>query len=345
MTSIRNIIVHEVLKDEGALQFKLFPREIENDHNDHAQNLIDQLTGLFRKTGLSTGKFVTPETEDHPKPHFVKVLENHFNATSFDDFVVFSKAATDHFIYELNRSSSSIGGYLWFNHYVHNDENFLSVVLLRKKHGLALSSDLTLDAIEQLDLDKLHMAARINLSAWKKGDSSKYIAFRIGRDAKDVTDYFSNFIGCEEFTRARVDTMNLIQVTNKYCESHHFSDEKTEQAKQFVYDQCLSWLDNNDPVLLENISNLLDNSFANQSQNLHGRFLEIAQNDPFFLNNEITIEKSALKGLTRYQGRNKGMFISFNSDLLNKKVFYDSSTGELKFLEIPNNLKAQLNNN
>jgi len=212
---------------------------------------------------------------------------------------------------------------------------------LEKKHGLALN-DLTLDAIEQLDFDKLHMAARINLTAWKSGDSSKYIAFRFGRDAKGVTDYFSLFIGCEEYTRARSDTKNLVNVTIKYCEEHEFDNNLTETAKQFVYDFCLTSLENEQPVLLENISIALDAQYLTQEPEKWGSFLETAQNDPFCLNNEVPIEKSALKGLTRYRGFNSKMSLSFDSQLLNNSVLYNESTDELTFTEIPSALKAQL---
>lgn len=338
--SIENIIVHEVRKEEENSVADIFTRDEENAIDAHAQDLNDQLTQLFRKTGLNTGRFSIPEADDDPKPHFVTLLETYFNINEFSDFIEFSKAASRDFKRKLDGSSSSKGGYIWFNHYVHNDENFLSIVLLRKKHGLSLSSDLTLDDVEQLDLDRLHMAARINLTAWLSGTSTRYIAFRIGRGAKDVTGYFSTFIGCEEYTRARVDTQNLVAVTKQYCVDNGFDDVKSETVKQFVFDQCVAWLDDDEPILLDSISTMLDTRFA-PTQN--GKFLEIAQDEPFSLNNEIPIERSALKGLTRYSGKSKKLSLSFDSDLLNVSVFYNQGSGELKIIDLPDKLKQQLN--
>lgn len=338
--SIENIIVHEVRKEEESSVAEILPRDKENAIDAHAQDLNDQLTKLFRKTGLNTGRFTVPETEDDPKPHFVTLLETYFSINEFSDFVAFSQAASRDFKRKLDGSGSSKGGYLWFNHYTHNDENFLSIVLLRKKHGLSLSSELTLDDVEQLDLDKLHMAARINLTAWLDGTSTRYIAFRIGRGAKDVTEYFSTFIGCEEYTRARVDTQNLVAVTKQYCSENGFDDVKSETVKQFVFDQCVSWLDDDEPILLDSISTMLDTRFTPEHS---GKFLEIAQDEPFSLNNEIPIERSALKGLTRYSGKSKKLSLSFDSDLLNVSVFYNQGTGELKITDLPDKLKQQLN--
>lgn len=336
--NIENIIIHEVRKEEQSVA-ELILRKEKNAIDDHAQDLSGQLENLFRKTGLNTGRFTTPENKDDPKPHFVSLLESNFNEDLFANFVDFSKAATKEFMRKLNESSTSKGGYLWFNHYKHSEQHFLSIVLLRKKNGLSLSSDLALDGVEQLDLDKLHMAARINISSWLSDSSDRYIAFRIGQGAKGVTEYFSKFIGCEEYTSAQADTQNLGEVIREYCTYHNFSRDKLEAVKCFVFEQCTSCLDNDKPVLLENISTLLDTSFTPDK---NGRFLEISQDDPYYLNNEISIERSALKGLTRISGRSKKLSLSFDSDLLGVSIFYNSDTGEIRIQELPQELKAKL---
>lgn len=335
---IKHAIVHEVVKEEGTEAVTLIERDEENEINSHAQELSQQLSQLFRKTGLNSGGFIVPEDNEQP-PQFVNLLNQYFVDDNFIDFVSFSKSATKEFKKKLSKATGSKGGYLWFNHYFHNSEAFLSVVLLRKKFGLSLSEDLTLDEIEQLDLDKLHMASRINLSAWKRGDSNRYISFRIGRGAKDVTDYFSQFIGCEEFTKAKVDTQNLVSVTKEYCRTNNFDDEASENIKQFVFDRCIDWLSNDSPVLLENISSALDTCFQPDKENT---FLEIAQNEPFNLNNEMSVEKATLKSLTRYSGKSKNLSISFASDLLNVSVFYNSQNKSLRITDIPKSLLDQL---
>lgn len=337
--SIQNIIVHEVRKEDGDEKAKIVLRIEENEINEHANILSTELSQLFRKTGLNTGGFIEPESKDDPLPHFVQLLTNYFTGEAFPEFVNFSNAATKEFKSKLDESGSSKGGYLWFNHYAYNSEHFLSVVLLRKKAGLSISANLTLDQIERIDLDKLHMAARINLTSWLDGSSSRYIAFRIGRDAKDVTSYFSKFIGCEEYTRAKVDTQHLVEVVKKYCTQHGFDEVKTEGAKQFVYDQCLDWLAEEIPVTIDALSELLDGKFQPTQQNL---FLEIAQSDPFFLNNEVPIEKTALRGLTRYSGKSKKMSLSFDSDLLNISVFFDEGNKSLLFTDLPGKLIDQM---
>ena len=339
--SIQNIIYHEVRKSEKDREAKIFDRKTENVIDAHAQELGEQLSALFRKTGLYTGQFTVTENDTDPKPHFVILLEKFYNSKTekFNDFVDFSVAATKYFKKELEESHVGKGGYLLFNHYTHKGSHFLSVILLRKISGLSISDKLTLDEVERLDLDKLHMAARINLTSWLSEKSSKYISFRIGRSAKEVTDYFSNFIGCEEATQARLDTKNLVEVTKLYCSENAFDDVKSESIKEFVYERCIGWLDDEKPILLDNLSELLDSVYSPEET---GKFLEIAQEDPYFLSNNLPVERSALRELTRYSGKTKKLSISFDSDLVGVSIFFDEATGYLKITEVPNTLKIQL---
>ncbi|MCC4790463.1 nucleoid-associated protein [Vibrio splendidus] len=339
--NIENIIVHEIQKEDEQSVATLDLRTNENTIDEHALTLSSQLTALFKKTGLNTGQFSQPENEDDPLPHFVTLLNTYYIADAFSDFVAFTQAASREFKRQLDDASSSKGGYLWFNHYTHNEEHFLSVVMLRKKAGLSLKSDLTLDEIEQLDLDKLHMAARINLSAWLNDSSQRYISFRIGKNAKDVTDYFAKFIGCVEYTKAKLDTQNLIAVTSKFCDTHELTAIQTENVKQLVLDTCISWLDNSQPAQLDRLSSILDNSLT-LSEDDSGKFLEIAQNEPYCLTNEIPVERAALRGLTRYVGRNRKLSISFDSDLLNVSVFFDAGEKEILITDVPDSLIKQL---
>lgn len=81
--------------------------------------------------------------------------------------------------------------------------------------------DLSLDPVEGIDLDKLHMAARVNLSDWRANDplKTRYISFRVGKSSGGVTDYFSDFIGCQEYTVAKEDTADLIDITIEFAKT------------------------------------------------------------------------------------------------------------------------------
>jgi len=333
--TIQNIIVHEVQKNQDV-----HDRKQENPIDGHAENLSSELSALFRKTGLNTGQFEAPEKDDDPVPHFVTLLNNHWSDGKFDDFVAFSVSASEEFKRKLDdASASALGGYLLFNHYTHGDEYFLSVVLLRKKNSLSLGADLSISGVESIDLDKLHMAARINLTKWIAGDSERYVSFQTGKKTDEVRQYFSRFIGCIEYTQSSVDTNHLVDVTVKFCCEQSFDADRAEAVKQFVFERCIEWMDEGKPVYLDSISKLLDTQYTPERE---GLFLELAQAEPFNLTNEISVRRTELRRLTRYAGRDKRMSISFKSDLYGREIQYDPEDDSLTIFGIPEALKAQL---
>lgn len=340
---IQNIILHEVRKDTTDKLAHVHTRPDENPADEKAHQLTKELSNLFQTSGLNSGGFDTKDDVDHPTPHFVKLLTHYFDSKSFSDYVAFTIAATQHFGRVLSKGSSSgaKGGYLLFNHYIHTSEHFLSIVLLRKKTGLTLSSGLSLNTIEQIDLDRLHLAARINLTAWQNGTSKRYISFKSGKTAKEVTDYFSDFIGCKIYTQAKEDTANLLNATKVFCTQHALSQDNTERARELVHDHCLNRLNNEEVITLDDISDLLDITFKS-SIKTPKTFLTTAQSEPYCLSNEIVIERRALKRFVRISGGNSRMRISFDLDLLNETVFYNEKEKELRFTEIPTNLKTEL---
>ncbi|MGD1334221.1 nucleoid-associated protein [Vibrio harveyi] len=337
---IRNVILHNVIKKENNTKVDLDDRKTENAINESANMLSKGINEKFNSTGLNTGYFAKAENSDDPTPHFESLLSKYFVESKFDDFVAFSVAAARYLQKQLQGAPKAKGGHIWFNHYVHQGQHFLSVVLLRQKSVMRID-ELELAQFDSVDLDKLHMAARINLSKWsdENEQSARYISFKIGKEAKKVTDYFAKFIGCEEFTESRDDTRALVKCVKAYCEHHEFEDDKTEIVKAAVHEQISEWSAENSAVRLDALSTYLDTKYL-QEDDEKGWLLAISQGELYGLNNEITPDKTELNRLKRYAGKSKDLSISFSSDLLNKSVFYKK--GELTIKKIPENLEAQL---
>ncbi|MDO6499596.1 nucleoid-associated protein [Photobacterium sanguinicancri] len=343
---ILNVILHNLIKVEDSTKVELADRKTENAINHSAQHLSKGINEKFNTTGLNMGHFKLAEHDDDPLPHFESLLNKYYIEGQFSDYVAFTAAAARYFQKQLQDAPRAKGGHIWFNHYQHQGNSFLSVVMLREKTAMRIDA-LELEEFDSVDLDKLHMAARINLTKWieNKDNTGRYISFKIGREAKKVTDYFAKFIGCEEFTESRDDTRILIKAINSYCEQHGFESDKTEKVKAAVYDQITEWKkEGRTSLQLDGLSDVLDAMFLSENSDEQDRnqLLAIAQNEPFNLNNEITPDGRELRKLKRYAGQNKNISISFASELLNKSIFYKD--GVLTINEIPQNLKEQLDN-
>lgn len=339
---IQHIIIHEVSKKpQGAATLTL--RDEENPVNAHAERVSSQLAALF--TGVNIGGFQQPEHPGLPPTPFESLVQTYFDGSNFTDFVAFSRSTATILADVLNRPSAqqAKGGYLLMNHYTHLGNHFLSVVILWMKRGTSLSADLSFTEIEELNFDTLHMAGRINLTEWRGGTSERYIAFKIGRQARDVTQYFSDFIGCREYAVAKWDTKYLVEATKAFCGRRNLSDADSISAKRAVNELCRERIDNEQSVLIEDISNLLDARFPPPDEDQRDMLLAIAQDEYGLTNRLPAVDKKALRSLVRYQGKTRQISISFDADLLEQDiVHFDPVSKHLTIKELPESLLADL---
>ncbi|MGR5240208.1 nucleoid-associated protein [Photobacterium damselae] len=342
---IENVILHNLIKEEKSTKVTLESRQYENAINEFAVQLSKEINDKFNSTGLNTGQF-SKQHGDEQITQFEFLLNKYYN-NGFSDYVAFTISAATHLQKQLMDTTMAKGGHLWFNHYTHNQEHFLSIVLLREKSVMRIDN-LELKQFDSVDLDKLHMAARINLTKWNMKDEkiNRYISFKIGKEAKKVTDYFAKFIGCQEFTQSKSDTKALIAAVESYCEHHQFDDITTEKVKSRTHDQIVEWRSNDKQTIrVDTLSVVLDTAFlpSDAEDENKGLLLHIAQADPYNLNNEITTDSNTLRRLKKYSGKNKNISISFDAKLLGNSVEYNPSNGGVLIItDIPKSLKEQL---
>ena len=339
--AIQHIIVHELAKEPLATVVPKLRQE-ENPVNENAERVSSQLSSLFR--AMNFGGFYKPSDPSLPGPAFESLLTTSLDGNDFKDFVLFSHAASELLINELNepKAQQSKGGYLLFNHYNHQAKHFLSVVLLRMRQGITVAQDLSFTEVDELNLDTLHMAARINLTDWKDAAGERYIAFKIGRKARDVTHYFSNFIGCREYTQAKADTRALVDATREFCNRRQLSEPNTLAARRIVEELCRDRLDNEMPVTLEDISKLLDARYPPEREEDESLFLKIAQ-DQYGITNTPAIDKSTLRRFVRFSGKTSKLYISFDADLLEDGgIRYERESKSLTITELPESLLQDL---
>ncbi|MCB5162187.1 nucleoid-associated protein [Marinomonas algarum] len=336
--SIRNLIVHEVQKQEGERKAILIARPNENPVDDQAETLSAQVTNLFNRSGMSTGRFANPQGSQEGAQLPV-LLTKYFDNDHFTDFAQFSKECAANYLTYLEGVEEAAGGLLWFNHYELHGTHFLYIVMLKRKEGIGLGADLSLSQIKQIEMEKLHMSLRINLSAWQSGDEGRYIAFRFGRAPKIESDYFTQFIGCDEPKVAAKETRKLVDLTTAFCQSEAIPVKQANEFKKVVSEQCQAKAEEREPLAIKDIADHVASSFSVEQAN---KFLEIADSDHFKMEKEIFVEKAALKKLTRLSGSSRALTMSFDSDLLGESIAFDPDTGTLLIKEIPKSLLKQL---
>lgn len=336
--SISNLIVHEIQKHEGERKAILIARPNENPIDGQAEALSAQVTNLFNRSGMNTGRFANPQGSEEGAQLPV-LLTKYFNEGVFSSFSEFTKECAAEYLKYLEPVEEAGGGLLWFNHYELHDTHFLYIVMLKRKQGIGLGADLSLSQVEQIEMEKLHMALRINLTAWQSGDEGRYIAFRFGRAPKFESEYFTQFIGCDEPKAAAKETRKLVDLTSAFCQSEGFPTKQANEFKKVVSEHCQARVEDREPLEIKSIASEVESRFSIEQAN---KFLEIADSDSFKMEKEIFVEKAALKKLTRLSGSSRALTLSFDSELLGESIVYDADSGSLVIKDLPKSLLKQL---
>jgi len=326
---IRHIIVHSIEKDQHQDQadIDIHLREEELPVDDRVISLLDGVREVYtNKTGKAFGEL----GEDR---FFSRELRRLYEGNM--DFIEFTNVAMNELKGHLAAQPLATGGYLLFSDFENNGRHYFMVVMLKSKDGLSFDDELELMDAHHLDLDKLHFAARVDVNSWQSEDDGNNVSFVKGRASTSVTLYFKEFLGIEEFSESVKTTQNLVTAVTNYCRQElELGNEDIEAYKKTVHDYCKMKNENEDPIFLDELSRYLDEENPT-------RFMEYAQEN-YVIPNEFQVDKNRLRRFLRYSGQDKGVSVSFTSEVFGSRVKYDPETDILTINQVPKTLKKQL---
>lgn len=328
---IRHCIVHLIDKKPDGSPAVLHARDSELAASDAIENLLADLNDNYNaKQGKAWGLF-HGESGAYPFSGWLKqYLEQE------KDFTSFSRIAVEHLQKLMEESNLSTGGHVLFAHYQQGMTEYLAIALLHHSEGVAVNAELDVTPSRHLDLGQLHLAARINLSEWKNNQNSKqYISFIKGKNGKKVSDYFRDFIGCQEGVDGPGETRTLLKAFSDFVEKEDLPEESAREKTQTLVDYATSQTKMGEPMGLEELSSLID-------EDRPQAFFDHIRNSDYGLSPEIPADKRTLNQFRRFTGRAEGLSISFESHLLGSKIEYDEEAGTLVIKGLPTQLVDQL---
>lgn len=328
---IRHCIVHLIDKKPDGSPAVLHARDSELTGSDAIEHLLADLNDSYNaKQGKAWGLF-HGESGAYPFSGWLKqYLEGQ------QDFTAFSKQAVEHLQALMEESNLSTGGHVLFAHYQQGMTEYLAIALLHHSDGVAVSDTLDVTPSRHLDLGQLHLAARINLSEWQNNPQSKqYISFIKGRNGKKVSEYFRDFIGCQEGVDGPGETRTLLKAFSDFVEQEDLPEEAAREKTQTLVEYATSQTKRGEPVTLEELSSLID-------EDRPKAFFDHIRNQDYGLSPEIPADKRTLNQFKRFTGRAEGLSISFESHLLGSKIEYDEEAGTLVIKGLPTQLVDQL---
>jgi nucleoid-associated protein len=328
---IRHCIVHLIEKKPDGTPAVLHARDSELGTSQAIENLLADLNESYNaKQGKAWG-FFHDESGAYP---FSGWLAQYMEGNQ--DFTAFSRQAVEHLQKLMEESNLSTGGHVLFAHYQQGMTDYLAIALLHHSNGVTVTDSLDVTEARHLDLGQLHLATRINISEWQNNKQSKqYISFIKGKNGKKVSEYFRDFIGCQEGVDGPGETRTLLKAFSDYVESEDLPEEKAREKTSALVGYASSQAKIGEPMSLEELSGVIDEERPRA-------FYEHIRNKDYGLSPEIPADKRTLNQFQRFTGRAEGLSISFESHLLGSKVEYDEARDMLIIRQLPTQLKDQL---
>ncbi|EKT4528449.1 MULTISPECIES: nucleoid-associated protein YejK [Pseudomonas] len=328
---IRSCVIHHIDKKPDGNPAVLRHAASVLNESDVVENLLADLNDAYNaKQGKAWGYF-HPESGAYPMSRWLREFLD--GEKNFHDY---STEAVDHLTRLMEESNLATGGHVLFAHYQQGMTEYLAIALLHHREGVTVTEGLDVAPSRHLDVGQLHLAARINLSEWKNNQNSKqYISFIKGKNGKKVSDYFRDFIGCQEGVDGPGETRTLLKAFSDFVESEDLPEQAAREKTQTLVDYATTQTKLGEPVTLEELSSLID-------EDRPKAFFDHIRNKDYGLSPEIPADKRTLNQFRRFTGRAEGLSISFEAHLLGDKVEYDEAAGTLIIKNLPTQLKDSL---
>ncbi|SDT91736.1 nucleoid-associated protein YejK [Halopseudomonas salegens] len=330
---IDNSIVHQIHKKPDGQPASLTLREAELANSDALEQLLAGLIEAYNSKPNKAWGYFHEESGAYPFSGWLQQLLDQEL-----DFVSFSAQASEQLKTLMEASNLALGGHVLFIRYRQGMTAFLIIALLHHTEGVTVTDQLDVASARHLDLGSLNMAARINLTEWKQNSASKqYISFIRGRSGKRVSDYFRDFIGCQEGPNPETETNTLLQAFQDYVGEADMPGDDIKTKSKAMGGYVNGQARQGEKVALEELSGLIDEEQPRA-------FYDYIRNKDYGLSPEIPPDKKTMNNFMRFYGKADGLSISFEAHLLGERVEYDEGGDALVIKHPPKGLVQQLRN-
>jgi len=332
---ISNIALHFLSKQEetAAVNLRYGSKDIEI--NTKIEQFILSLHQIYNAKGAKAyGRFTSlPTPSDDAK--FVDLMNGYFeHPQAFFDF---STQAGNLLKLELEKYDLAETGYLLMCHYELMGGRYLLVAIIPVIEHYSVDQQLNISADQHLDTSRLQLAARIDLFDYQKNpEGDRYLSFIKGRAGRKVSDFFLDFLGCEEGLDAKAQSQTLVQAVEDFVSVNQLDATEKQQTRKEMLGYCKEQKASGQDISLKELSN----TFASTDND--SDFYSFCQEQSYPLEERFPHEQAIINKATKYSGYGSGISVSFERSHLGQDVVYNQANDSLTIYKVPPNLKDQL---
>ena len=332
---ISNIALHFLAKQEetSEVSLTLGPETIEV--SDKITQFIDALHHIYNSKGNKAYGRFTATSVDAEQRVFSELMEDYLNDQL--SYYQFSAQAANLLKNELDKYALDETGYLILCHYEFMGGRYILATIVPVTEHFSVDGQLNISADRHLDTSGLQLAARIDLFDYQdNAEGNRYISFIKGRAGRKVSDFFLDFLGCEEGINAKEQTQTLVQAVEDYVAVNQLDASEKQQTRKDLLNYCKEQKQNDQDVSLKELDDVIKQTGDETS------FHQFCQAQAYDIEETFPHDQSVVNKATKYSGYGAGISISFERGHLGQEVVYDSVNDNLTIYKVPPNLKNQL---
>lgn len=335
---IHHFVVHQLAVNDKQ-ELTVIPKQRCFDVTSEIEQLAQQINHAFnQKPGKGVGGFAeSPASdEDAPAPNTAFKVALKDLANTPEEFVAFSLACCEQLKKSMVETATIETGFVIFSHFEFLATEYLMIALLNTKQHVEINQALELTYSDHLDLAKMQLAVRIDLTQFATmSEQNRYISFIKGRMGRRVSDFYMHFIGCQELVDIKQQNKQLVQSVDAFLASEQLDPQEQHQTRQIVSEYYKAKLDQGENIEINELSDQLPKEGGRD-------FNQFMQQSEQPIEASFQADRSALKTLAKFSGQGGGISLSFDRVLYGDRVQYDAHTDTLVIKGIPPNLKDQL---
>jgi len=332
---ISNIALHFLTKKEetGEVVLRLGPESIEISNK--IENFVDALHKIYNAKGSKAyGHFSTMPSEGD-SARFVDIMESYLG--DVQNFYAFSSQAANLLKNELEKYNLAETGYLVVCHYEYMGGRYLLATIIPVSEHYSVDGELNISADKHLDTARMQLAARIDLFDYKDNEQgNKYVSFIKGRAGRVVSDFFLDFLGCEEGLNAKEQTQTLVQAVEDYVAVNQLDAAEKQSTRKELLNYCKEQKSSAQDVSIQEIGEVIKQEGAAQD------FHQFCQEQSYPLEESFPHDQTVVNKVTKYSGYGNGISLSFERSHFGEDVVYNAANESITIYKVPPNLKDQL---
>ncbi len=337
---ISNIALHFLSKKEetGEIILRFGPESIEVSQK--ISSFVDALHTIYNSKGSKAyGSFSAMPTEGNTEnARFVDIMESYLSDAQ--SFYAFSTQAANLLKNELEKYDLAETGYLIICHYEYMGGRYLLAAIIPISEHYSVDGELNISANQHLDTNKLQLAARIDLFDYQQNaEGNRYISFIKGRAGRKVSDFFLDFLGCEEGLNAKEQTQTLVQAVEDFVNVNQLDANEKQQTRKELLNYCKEQKSSDQEVSLQELGQVL--SYEGDSETTNN-FYKFCQEQSYPIEESFPHDQSVVNKVTKYSGYGGGISLSFERSHFGEEVVYNAANDSITIYKVPPNLKDQL---